>query len=536
MALSFDAQIGIISPSTIQTDNDLDMLSKRFEQLNQLEEEKTKFMTELLVRYEYVVQQNQAMLAERNRDREWIFQCLAEKQHYERLASNIQQAVVDNSFVIVLIDGDDMMFLNEFVREGANGGRRAASKLHAAVQNYMQDQSESTRNTTPLGLRIVCRIYANVKGIAEELVRTSVIPDITYFEDFVRGFTTGKTLFDIVDVGMHTDCTNEKIIETFKLYFRDYHCCRLFFGCSYNEGYTRLLEEHSSQEGLRDKVVLVGGPLLDKDLVSLPYKAKRLSGIFRETKYASWGAGPVLGALSPAFVPATNGAETKGSPNSFVTPTGLPFRFPAPVPTRPLSSSSVWESPPPKGAMLSHMARTPSTSTLGSDGLPTQRPISAPMNYAAKAAAPPPPKSKSPTYRPASREEIIARNRAGQRVDPPCKDYDKSEVDRVKKLKLCNIHFLRKECPYGDSCTHLHAYKPTESEIATLRLVARMAPCANGSICQDIKCIYGHRCPAPRHKTNHAKGTKNCIFGDSCKFSGDLHDIDTTIVKTLVIR
>lgn len=45
MALSFDAQIGIISPSTIQTDNDLDMLSKRFEQLNQLEEEKTKFMT-----------------------------------------------------------------------------------------------------------------------------------------------------------------------------------------------------------------------------------------------------------------------------------------------------------------------------------------------------------------------------------------------------------------------------------------------------------------------------------------------------------
>lgn len=45
MALSLDAHSGIISPSTVQTDNDLDMLSKRFEQLNQLEEEKNKFMT-----------------------------------------------------------------------------------------------------------------------------------------------------------------------------------------------------------------------------------------------------------------------------------------------------------------------------------------------------------------------------------------------------------------------------------------------------------------------------------------------------------
>lgn len=40
------------------------------------------------------------MLAERNRDREWIFQCLAEKQHYERLAGNIQQAVVSQPYAI----------------------------------------------------------------------------------------------------------------------------------------------------------------------------------------------------------------------------------------------------------------------------------------------------------------------------------------------------------------------------------------------------------------------------------------------------
>jgi hypothetical protein len=131
------------------------------------------------------------------------------------------------------------------------------------------------------------------------------------------------------------------------------------------------------------------------------------------------------------------------------------------------------------------LPRTPSTSTLASDGMVAATKPVLPMNWAAKVAAPTPPVNhSSPTYKPANREEVIARNRAGQRIDPPCKDYDKIEVDRVKKIKMCNVHFLRNECPYEKNCTHLHAYKPTESEVATLRLVARMAPCSNGSGCQ----------------------------------------------------
>lgn len=158
------------------------------------------------------------------------------------------------------------------------------------------------------------------------------------------------------------------------------------------------------------------------------------------------------------------------------------------------------------------------------------------MNWAAKAAAAQPvSNSSSPVYKPTNRDEVIARNRAGQRVDPSSRDYDRAEVDRIKKLKMCNVHFLRQECPYAINCTHVHSYKPTPDEINTLRLVARMAPCTHGSGCMDIKCIYGHRCPAPSSK-HPVKGTKSCIFGDQCKFPPELHDIDCNVVKTLVIR
>lgn len=126
---------------------------------------------------------------------------------------------------MVLIDGDGMIvslgsqylphcrhtnirqFQDEFLRDGEQGGRRAAAQLSAAVQDYIE-----TEGTVPLGARIVCRIYANVRGLGDVLVRTGAIEDVAQFEDFVRGFTRARTLFDFVDVGAGKDRADEKII------------------------------------------------------------------------------------------------------------------------------------------------------------------------------------------------------------------------------------------------------------------------------------------------------------------------------------
>tara|TARA_R110002003_G_scaffold109_3_gene9109 strand:- start:1247 stop:2194 length:948 start_codon:yes stop_codon:yes gene_type:complete len=315
------------------------------------------------------------------------------------------------------------------------------------------------------------------------------------------------------------------------MFSQDVHCRRLLFGCSHDNGYARALEEYSDKPEIVEKVVLLEGVPFEKELVPLPYGTKKFLGLFRDTKI-------VLNPSAVPYVynqPATPVGPSSNSINGAKTYSmlpGLPTRFPAPV-SRP---TGIMDSPLPSRAALaasSPLPRTPSASTLASDSFPN---LGKTVSWASKAAAPPPPVSDAPVYKPALREEQIARNRAGQRVDPQTKDYDKTEVDRVKKLKLCNVHFLRKECPYDTNCTHAHKYNATADEIRTLRLVARMAPCTNGSGCQDLKCIYGHRCPAPPHKYNHVKGTKSCIFGEACKFPPELHDIDMNVVKTMVIR
>lgn len=90
------------------------------------------------------------------------------------------------------------------------GGRRAASQLYTEVSDYIRSRCEDV----PLGARILCRVYANVKGLSDVLVRHGDIPELSVFEDFVRGFSRGKTLFDFVDVGYGKDRADEKIIGT----------------------------------------------------------------------------------------------------------------------------------------------------------------------------------------------------------------------------------------------------------------------------------------------------------------------------------
>ncbi|KAF2258290.1 hypothetical protein CC78DRAFT_587336 [Lojkania enalia] len=426
---------------------------------------KNVFVQELIMRYEILSQEYKSAVDNYNTEREEIRKWQEDKQRYAQALQSYRTSFAGapsgpsferDPFVLVLLDADGIVFQDEFFRSGELGGRDAAHQLHTAVQHHVQRELTDV----PTDLRIVCRVYANVRGLAEVLVRIGVVEEITPVLDFVRGFTRGKTLFDFVDVGPGKDRTDEKLNECFKLYLNDFHCRKIFLGCSHDNGYARILEGYSANKMYIEKIILLEGVPFEKELLHLPFSTQKFPGIFRETKLSVWSAPP-----------------------------------------------SNNRTPPPALGRL----------------------------WAAKAAVPPPVVAELPIYKPSNREEIIARNRGGQRVDPPCRDYDKAEVDRIKKMKLCNVHFLRHECPFDKKCTHRHDYTPSNSELSTLRLVARMAPCQYGSSCQDIKCIYGHRCPAPEAKKS-VKGQKPCIFGEDCKFPFELHNIDCAVVKTLVIR
>ncbi|KAK1080247.1 hypothetical protein LTR48_007843, partial [Friedmanniomyces endolithicus] len=80
----------------------------------------------------------------------------------------------------------------------------------------------------------------------------------------------------------------------------------------------------------------------------------------------------------------------------------------------------------------------------------------------------------------------ILRNRAGHRVDEAL-DYDREEVLRLKKLKMCNQHYIGGGCCHynagkSDKCPHKHEIKVTAQERYFLRVVARETPCKKGYV------------------------------------------------------
>jgi hypothetical protein len=293
--------------------------------------------------------------------------------------------------------------------------------------------------------------------------------------------------------------------ETLKIHVNDVHCLQIIFGCSHNNSYARVLEKYMYEKEALTKITLLEGVPFEKELETLiqtsHFQQCKFGNLFQETKISlAYNSLPAWAALNEQALRAVNA--------------GTPSR---------------------------HLSRTPSDSVSSSTAAgATGKPPA--FSWAAKAAAPPP--GEHLTSPPANKvmpgilSDGIVRNRKGERIDPPIPKFDKANVDRVKKMKMCNVHFLRKECQYGEDCTHRHDCKPSKQDLEWLKVVARMAACRFGSGCADPKCIYGHRCQAPE-RADRAKfaddGGRSCIFGPDCVFPAEMHNMDTTAVKLVKV-
>ena len=116
-------------------------------------------------------------------------------------------------------------------------------------------------------------------------------------------------------------------------------------------------------------------------------------------------------------------------------------------------------------------------------------------------------------------------NKKGQRIDPPF-DLDWDELKRVKKIKMCNMFYLHPDgCKWSaERCNHRHDYDATDAEIKLLRSVSRETPCHNGVRCDELVCVYGHRCPFPPATEGSMRGLA-CTLGDKCRFPREMHGI-----------
>ena len=233
----------------------------------------------------------------------------------------------------------------------------------------------------------------------------------------------------------------------------------------------------------------------------------------------------------------------------YVTPTGFP---PHNVPPAHPSWSQIVKAAPPASARtkprnghhqrsarnsISNISNPSATSPLGTSffnpdsmpfvtsqthygNRPTHLQHHAAQNFSSSAPFPGQPTMHQafPSPPTTTNPPPIIHNSRGERLDPPI-PHDRTAVQRVKELKLCNVYYLRGSCSKG-GCTHRHDYTPNAEEMRCLTIVARMAPCNRGTACDAPACIYGHACPAPRGRPGEL-----CAYGAGCRFTWEMHNV-----------
>lgn len=110
-------------------------------------------------------------------------------------------------FILVLVDGDGMIFEDHLIKKGEAGGKESAAILWSSTRDYVHNVIPDLSTD----YKIVVRIYANLKGLGDVCHRAAILENPSTIENFARGFTGSKQLFDFVDVGIGKDRADDKI-------------------------------------------------------------------------------------------------------------------------------------------------------------------------------------------------------------------------------------------------------------------------------------------------------------------------------------
>ncbi|KAE8446277.1 hypothetical protein EG329_012363 [Mollisiaceae sp. DMI_Dod_QoI] len=180
-----------------------------------------------------------------------------------------------NPYVMVLIDGDGMIFNEALVRLGVEGGKQAATQLRNTVLENCLDSTDQ--------LEIMAKVCANISGLSKAMCRDGSLDSPDDLKEFTLGFTQGKASFDFVDVGHGKERADSKIKECMRWHLRNHNCKQILLGISHDAGYAPFLDEVVTADD-RNRITILEGPPAVRELHATGIQILNFTNIFRAEK------------------------------------------------------------------------------------------------------------------------------------------------------------------------------------------------------------------------------------------------------------
>ncbi|GLA59125.1 hypothetical protein AtubIFM56815_007915 [Aspergillus tubingensis] len=380
------------------------------------------------------------------------------------------------SFVSVLVDGDCMNFNDTLIRQGYNGGRKAAMLLRKSVERHIRDiDPQASPN-----IQYRIRVYANVPGLMKTYREAHILRSNEALDPFIRGFNMENSLCDFIDAGNGKECSDVKIRATFEQDILDVHCRRIVFCGSTDNGYARILGSHQGS----NRISLVqGAPFAwEMEQLASEFQTTSFPEVFRSTKL------PSRASSFSAFKTASANSSPSSSPTSLSTPS-TPKRNYATIAKSNLQATSPTRTNRSKRSKISVITF-----------------------------------DISPSYDTHIQFNTVQLNSQSQRVDPPPRASSRENFERLRRSKYCSRYHILGECPLGDECGHRHGRRLGSRDVHDLWCVTRTCVCPNDIWCTDPKCICGHQCPW-ENQQGHCSA--------DCKFPESMHGVDKSVAVIL---
>ncbi|PMD45888.1 C-x8-C-x5-C-x3-H type zinc finger protein-like protein [Hyaloscypha variabilis F] len=180
-----------------------------------------------------------------------------------------------NPYIMVLIDGDGMIFNEDLIHQGIEGGKQAANALRNSVLEHCSELTDE--------IEIMAKVCANITGLSKAMRRDGSLDNPDDLRDFTLGFTQGKASFDFIDVGHGKERADSKIKECMRWHLRNHNCKQILLGISHDAGYAPFLDEVVTQDD-RCRITIIEGPPTVRELVNTGLQILNFNNIFRADK------------------------------------------------------------------------------------------------------------------------------------------------------------------------------------------------------------------------------------------------------------
>lgn len=379
---------------------------------------------------------------------------------------DLRKSMDSNRFIVALIDGDSMPFLDAFVNRGFEGGIELGRQLRQALMDYHQTNPFHRGDD-----KILIYITANLQGLSWAYTHAGITTEASRVREFFVGVSQSHPLTNFIDAGTQKEAADSRLRAQMELYYSNTHCQQVIFGGS-DSGYAPFLDTFAKSKDINRRITVLSPNHMPAAMgrTLSQFLTTNFPEIFRETKIVT--SRSTSNAQSPG--------KSKRPSSDMLTP---PQRRPPP--------------PTYRGPAIPET----NNSSHGDAEPPAYQSEYQPENPFLVKDTPPP--------------QVYFVNQYGQRLDQPLL-YDKQYLRYLftKKARLCNNYYLRRHCPYGDACSWDHSEDLTPLQLDTLRHKARTSACRD-PYCTDVSCTLGHQCPRP---------AGDCTI-EACKFLPQQHEI-----------